>query len=128
MSKAKDFKETFKRFDQYLNGETSKFDMPAVLNNNSPPMRLSEIDDIFGELKTEGEDRVFGDSSKLLVNPQSPCTSRPILTLNNVTKGKRAYRKKTDNQVQVPKKGLNEEKDSLDDWVVVGNDDIGDKK
>ncbi|KFK44650.1 hypothetical protein AALP_AA1G286000 [Arabis alpina] len=130
MSNAKDFKETFKRYDQYLNGEISWIDvgMADTLNNSPPsPRKFSEVDNIIGELKTEGEDRVFG-GSKLLVNNHRPSSSRLVMKHEDVTKVEMyygMYRKKTENQVQVPKKALGEEKDTgLDDWVVIGNDDI----
>lgn len=63
MSNAKDFKETFERYDQYVNGEISRseLDMRGV-SKRSTPMTKSEIDNIFVELETRGEDRVFRDS------------------------------------------------------------------
>lgn len=136
MSKPKDFKETFKRCDQYLKGEISweDFDMSAVLNK-SPSMRLSEIDNIFGELETEGEDRVFGANSKFAVSPLHP--SLPVKSTKDVINAKLKKEsgvvirdggdgKKIENQLQGPKKAP-EEKDTIEDWVVIGNDDINDK-
>lgn len=68
MSNAKDFKEAFKKMDQYNNGEISWEELNFHgIRNRSPPMTMSQVDDMFGELETDGEDRVFG-ASKYLVN------------------------------------------------------------
>ncbi|CAH8358686.1 unnamed protein product [Eruca vesicaria subsp. sativa] len=68
MSSVKDFKEVFKNMDQYNNGEISWKELNFHgIRNRSLPMTMSQVDDMFGQLEADGEDRVFG-ASKYLVN------------------------------------------------------------
>ncbi|KAL0887731.1 hypothetical protein Bca101_011714 [Brassica carinata] len=54
--------------DQYNNGEISWEELNFHgIRNRSPPMTMSQVDNMFGELEADGEDRVFG-ASKNLVN------------------------------------------------------------
>ncbi|CAA0403161.1 unnamed protein product [Arabidopsis thaliana] len=101
----KDFKETFQRFDQYVNGEIPwrEFDITGV-RKRSTPMTKSEIDTIFVELGTRGEDRVFRDS-KFSGNPLQASVSlkpKPKDVINVVQKESCVYNsdndeKKTEN-------------------------------
>lgn len=68
MSKAKACKEVFKKMDQYNNGDISWEELNFHgIHNRSLPMTMSQVDNMFGELENDGEDRVFG-VSKYLVN------------------------------------------------------------
>ncbi|ESQ41701.1 hypothetical protein EUTSA_v10015449mg [Eutrema salsugineum] len=68
MSKAKDFKEAFKKLDQFNNGEISEseFNVRGIIGNDSTPMTMSAVDNVIGELGADGEDRVFGASTFLV--------------------------------------------------------------
>lgn len=134
MSRVKDFEETFKRYDQYLNGEISwsEFGMPGV-RNRSLPMTMSDIDNIFGELGTHGEDRVFG-ASKFYRKSLHPSVSVKPKDVIDVELKKESCvinadneEKKTENQLQIPKKP-HEKEEIKEDWVVIENDDITDNE
>lgn len=128
----KEFKETFKRFDQYVNGEIPwrEFDMSGV-RKRSTPMTKSEIDKIFVELGTRGEDRVFR-ASKFSGNPLHPTSvsvkPKPKDVINVELQTESCVdnhdkdEKKTENQLQIPKKPL-ENIVSNEDWVVIDNND-----
>ncbi|KAF8102984.1 hypothetical protein N665_0189s0036 [Sinapis alba] len=130
MSKAKDFKEVFKKMDQYNDGEISweELDFHGI-RNRSPPMTMSQVDNMFGELETDGEDRVFG-ASKSLVN-QLHHSSLPIKpkdenVINVELKKDVSNSQKIENQVETPKKPVVDEKSfkELEDWVVVEKNNI----
>ena len=128
MSTAKDFKEAFKKMDQYNNGEISWEELNFHgIRNRSLPMTMSQVDNMFGELETDGEDRVFG-ASKYLVNKLH--SSLPVKhedVINEELKKEVSMlkhdssAKKIENQVEIPKTPVVEEKSSkeLEDWVVV---------
>ena len=129
MSKAKDFKEAFKKMDQYNNGEISWEELNFHgIRNRSLPMTMSQVDNMFGELETDGEDRVFGSASKHLVNQDHSSLPVKHEDVINVELKKEVsilkhdnYAKKIENQVEIPKTPVVEEKNSkeLEDWVVV---------
>ncbi|CAE6105782.1 unnamed protein product [Arabidopsis arenosa] len=118
MANAKDvreFKETFKRFDQYVNGEITwrEFDMSGV-RKRSTPMTKSEIDKIFVELGTRGEDRVFR-ASKVSGNPLHPTSvsvkPKPKDVIN-------VERTKTDSDLKLI--DLDRNSPMALEWVVLG--------
>ncbi|KAJ4882635.1 Uncharacterized protein Rs2_32728 [Raphanus sativus] len=135
MSSAKDFKEVFKKMDQFNNDDISWEELNFHgIRNRSPPMTMSQVDDIFGELGTDGEDRVFG-ASRDLVN-QLHRSSLPVKheDVANKELNKEVSILKVDdnaknieNQLETPKVPLVEKKnfkDLVEDWVVVEKNNI----
>ncbi|XP_010424135.1 PREDICTED: uncharacterized protein LOC104709180 [Camelina sativa] len=136
MSRAKDykdFKETFRRYDEYVDGEISWNEFGySGLRKRSTPMTKSEIDKIYIELGNRGEDRVFGGASKFPGNPLIP----PSLSVepkemiivklpkkeSNVVTNSDKNEKKSEDQAQIAKEPL-ENVDINQDWVVIEDDD-----
>ncbi|CAN8236143.1 unnamed protein product [Cochlearia groenlandica] len=116
-------KTTFKRFDQYVNGEISKkeFNMRAVMKH-SPPMTSSELDNLFGELAIDGEDRVFGTLKSILNRPRSSFLPKPkeVKVKKEFVVFNSEAKKRDQKQLQVLEKDL-EKKETIEDWEFVDN-------
>ncbi|KAG2306824.1 hypothetical protein Bca4012_084213 [Brassica carinata] len=130
MSNAKKFKEGFKRIDQYNNGDISWEELNFHgIHNRSLPMTMSQVDNMFGELETDGEDRIFG-VSKYLVN-QLHHSSLPVKHEDVINKKHGARKvsilkvddnaKNIKNQLETLKIPVVEDKSfkELEDWIVV---------
>ncbi|XP_010492658.1 PREDICTED: uncharacterized protein LOC104770009 [Camelina sativa] len=138
MSRAKDyedFKETFKRYDEYVDGEISWNEFGySRLRKRSTPVTKSEINKIYVELGTRGEDRVFGEASKfpgnLLILPSLSVKPKLKDMINvtlpekesNVVNNSDKNEKKTEDQAQNAKEPL-ETIEINEDWVVIEDDD-----
>ncbi|XP_024012329.1 uncharacterized protein LOC18018686 [Eutrema salsugineum] len=138
MSKAKDFKEAFKKLDQFNNGEISEseFNVRGIIGNDSTPMTMSAVDNVIGELGADGEDRVFGAStflvrhrhlSQALINELKKEVDMfdPEDNENKTENQLQVSKKHVENQLQVSKKHVEDgiPKD-LEDWVVIENNDL----
>ncbi|EOA19704.1 hypothetical protein CARUB_v10003574mg, partial [Capsella rubella] len=123
----RDFKETFRRYDHYVNGEISWKEFGfSGLRKRSTPMIKSEIDKIFVELGIRGEDRVFGASMfsgnhpirpSILVTPKlKDVVNVKLLQREAVENVRDKSEKKThEDQPQIPKKPL-ENIEINEDW------------